>query len=382
MMETVISYKSEYIVDKNGRRARFRYDEANETFVRDVAGELIPDPGGRPFRQWRDEIRSEDDIWREIETAGRVLGSTSAPKLQPIETRLIMLQTGMRAPMGVKVFGPDLPTLERASLEIEKLLREVPGVKSEAVNADRIIGKPYLEIEVDRRALARYGISVRRVQDVLEVALGGKRLPTTVEGRERFPVRVRYQRELRDSIESLGRILVAAPDGTHVPLSQLAEIVYRRGPMVIKSEDTQLVSYVTFDRREGLAELNVVETAQAYLRHAEASGRFVRPTGVTYRFAGNYENQIRSAKRLLIVLPLALFIIFMILYFQFKSTLTTLLIFSGILVAWSGGFQMLWLYSQDWFLNVPLFGENLRDVFHVRSYELSVAVWVGFLARF
>jgi len=382
MVETIITYKSEYIVDKDGRRVRFRYDDAEREYVRDADGKLIPDPSGRPFRQWRDEIQTEDDIWREIEKAGQILGSTSAPKLQPIETRLIMLQTGMRAPMGVKVFGPDLSSIERAGFEIERLLRQLPSIKPGTVNADRVIGKPYLELDIDRRAISRYGISVRRVQDVIEVAVGGKRLTTTVEGRERFPVRVRYLRELRDTVESLEKILVPAPDGTHVPLSQLAKMHYRRGPMVIKSEDTGLVSYVTFDKQEGIAEITVVEEAQEFLERAEEEGKFLRPEGVTYRFTGNYENQIRSTKRMMIVLPLALFIIFMILYFQFKSTVTTLLVFAGVFVAWSGGFQMLWLYGQDWFLNFPVFGESLRDIFHVRSYNLSVAVWVGFLALF
>jgi Cu(I)/Ag(I) efflux system membrane protein CusA/SilA len=152
--------------------------------------------------------------------------------------------------------------------------------------------------------------------------------------------------------------------------------------MVIKSEDTSLVSYVTFDKQEGIAEVTAVEQAQAHLKRAEEEGRFSRPEGVTYRFTGSYENQIRSTKRMMIVLPLTLFIIFMILYFQFKSTVTTLLVFAGVFVAWSGGFQMLWLYDQDWFLNFPVFGENLRDIFHIRSYNLSVAVWVGFLALF
>ena len=136
------------------------------------------------------------------------------------------------------------------------------------------------------------------------------------------------------------------------------------------------------NKQEGIAEVNVVEQAQAYLKRAEEEGQFVRPEGVTYRFTGNYENQIRSTKRMMIVLPLALFVIFLILYFQFKSAVTTLLVFTGIFVAWSGGFQMLWLYGQDWFLNFPVFGENLRDIFHVRPYNLSVAVWVGFLALF
>ena len=380
MVETIITYQSEYALDDDGKRKRFRYE--NDEFSRDVEGRLIEDPDGTPYRQWRDEIRTESDIWTAIERAAKIPGSTSAPKLQPIETRLVMLQTGMRAPMGVKVFGPTLQSIEQTGLQIEKLLREVSGVRAETVNADRVIGKPYLEIHIDRDAISRYGISVRRVQDVIEVAIGGKTLTTTVEGRERFPVRVRYQRELRDTIESLESILVPAPNGTHIPLSQLSDMVYKRGPMVIKGEDTQLTAYVTFDKLDTMAEVNVVEEAQAYLEQAEREGRFDRPEGVTYRFAGNYENQVRSAKRMLIVLPVALFTIFLILYFQFRSVPTTLIVFSGVFVAWSGGFQMLWLYSQDWFLDFSVFGESMRDLFQVRPYNLSVAVWVGFLALF
>ena len=392
MVETIISYRPEYALDEDGRRRRFRYEGGS--FVRGEDGELIPDAAGRPRRQWRDSIRSEADIWAEIERVAKMPGSTSAPKLQPIETRLVMLQTGMRAPMGVKVFGPDLESIETASLQIEALLREVPGVRSDTVNADRVIGKPYLEIDIDRAAIARYGISVRAVQDVIEVAIGGKTLTTTVEGRERYPVRVRYQRELRDTIESLERILVAAPAsgstraqsgrprGTHIPLGQLAEIRYVRGPMVIKGEDTQLTAYVTFDKRVGNAEVEVVEAAQAWLARAEEEGRLQRPVGVTWRFAGNWENQVRSTKRMTIVLPVALLTIFLILYFQFRSVATTCIVFSGVFVAWSGGFLMLWFYGQDWFLDFEIFGESLRDLFQVRQFNLSVAVWVGFLALF
>jgi len=380
MVETIIRYKSEYVLDGSGKRGRFRHKDG--VFQRDERGELIPDDGGKPFRQWREEIRSEGDIWAEIERVAKVPGSTSAPRLQPIETRLVMLQTGMRAPIGVKVFGPDLVSLDQAATQIEALLREVPSVRSATVNADRVIGKPYLEIDIDRRAIGRYGISVRQVQDVIEVAIGGKEVTQTVEGRERYSVRVRYLRELRDTIESLGKILVTAPDGAHLPLAQLTEIRYKRGPMVIKGEDTKLTAYVTFDKADGWAEVDVVEEAQAYLEQAEQEGRFVRPKGVAYRFAGNYENQVRSTQRLLVILPVALFFIFLILYFQFRSVLTSLIVFSGVLVAWSGGFQLLWLYGQDWFLDFSVFGENLRDLFQVRPYNLSVAVWVGFLALF
>jgi Cu(I)/Ag(I) efflux system membrane protein CusA/SilA len=244
------------------------------------------------------------------------------------------------------------------------------------------VGKPYLEINIDRLAIARYGITLRRAQDVIEVAIGGKRITTTVEGRERYPVRVRYMRELRDNIESLNRILIPAPDGTQIPLLQLAEIKYVRGPQVIKSEDTFLVGYVLFDMKSGYAEVDVVEQAQEYLRQKMESGEFELPAGVSYTFAGSYENQVRSEKRLIVVLPLALFIIFTIIFLQFNSISTTTLVFSGILVSWAGGFIMIWLYAQSWFLNFSVFGTYMRELFQVHPFNLSVAVWVGFLALF
>tara|TARA_R110002049_G_scaffold309101_2_gene516926 strand:+ start:52572 stop:56600 length:4029 start_codon:yes stop_codon:yes gene_type:complete len=382
MIETFITYKSEYKTDQNGNRLRFRYDEESEEFIRDEQGELIENPHGRPFRQWRDEIKSPNDIWQKITEAADIPGTTSAPKLQPIAARIVMLQSGMRAPMGMKVKGPDLETIERVSLQIEGFLKQVPTVEAPAVIADRIVGKPYLEIDIDRDAIKRYGLQIRDVQDVIEVAIGGKRITTTVEGRERYPVRVRYYRELRDEAESLGRILVPTPMGQHIPIEQLAEIKYLRGPQVIKSEDTFLVGYVLFDMKPGNAEVDVVEDAQAFLQEKIDSGELVLPAGVSYTFAGNYENQIRSQKTLMIVLPLALGLIFLILYMQFKSVITSSLVFSGIMVAWSGGFIMLWLYGTDWFLNFDFLGTNMRQLFQVHTINLSVAVWVGFLALF
>ena len=382
MMETVINYKSEYIADEAGRILRFAYDENAESFERDAQGELIPDEDGRPFRQWRDHIQSPDDIWEEIVAAASILGTTSAPKLQPIAARIVMLQSGMRAPMGLKVFGPDLETLEDVALQVEAFLKQVPSIRSEAVFADRIVGKPYLEIDINREAIARYGIKIAMVQDVIEVAIGGKPITMTVEGRERYPVRVRYQRELRDTIEGIEEILVAAPDGTQIPLRELATINYVRGPQVIKSEDTFLVGYVIFDKRDGYAEVEVVEQAQALLQDKIASGELEIPAGVSYQFTGSYENQVRAEKKLRIVLPIALFAIWLILYFQFKRIGTTLIVFSGILFAWSGGFILLWFYGQPWFLDFSLFGHNLRDLFQMGTINLSVAVWVGFLALF
>lgn len=382
MLETIINYLPEYKSGKDGGRTRFAYDEDLGEFARDENGELIPDPDGKPYRQWRDHIRSPGDIWEEIARVTEIAGVTSAPKLQPINARIVMLQSGMRAPMGVKVRGPSLEVIEKVGLEIERYLKEIPSVEPATVVADRIIGKPYLEIDIDRKAIARYGIDVQQVQDVIEVAIGGKNVTTTVEGRERFPVRVRYLRELRDQIESLGQILVPAADGSQIPMQQLATIEFVRGPQNIKSEDTFLVGYVVFDMKPGYAEVQVVEECQGYLAEKIASGELELPAGVSYAFAGSYENQIRSAKRLAIVLPIALVAIFFILYFQFKSISTTLIVFSTIAVAWAGGFLMIGLYAQPWFLDFSVFGVEMRGLFQIHTINLSVAIWVGFLALF
>jgi Cu(I)/Ag(I) efflux system membrane protein CusA/SilA len=419
MIETIINYKPQYKIDDSGRRLRYRFDADKQDFVRsedgtplpapdgepykiegkyirDKEGKLILDSGGYPFRLWRPAldpglnpgrkswpgIRSPGDIWEEIVKAGKIPGTTSAPLLQPISARIVMLQSGMRAPMGIKIKGPDLQTIETVGLQMEKFLKDVPGVEPTAVIADRIIGKPYLEIEIDRESIARYGIHIRKVQDVIEVAVGGKKITTTVEGRERYPVSVRYMRELRNNLEALNKILVPAAGGARVPLAQLARINYLRGPQVIKSEDTFLVGYVLFDKKPGFAEVNVVEEARKYLNYKQETGDLDIPAGVSYTFAGSYENQVRSARTLLVILPLALFIIFLILYFQFKQVSTTLLVFSGIFVAWAGGFIMIWLYGQSWFLDFSLLGTNMRDLFQVHPINMSVAVWVGFLALF
>jgi Cu(I)/Ag(I) efflux system membrane protein CusA/SilA len=354
MIETIITYKSEYAEDENGNLVR----------------------------QWRDHIHSADDIWSEIVTAATIPGTTSAPKLQPIAARVVMLQSGMRAPMGLKVYGPDLETIEDFAMDIEAVLKTVPSVKAEAVLADRIVGKPYLEIHINREAIARYGIRIQTVQNVIEVAAGGKTITRTVEGRERYPVRVRYQRERRDSIEELEEMLVTSPDGTQIPLRELAAIKYKRGPQMIKSEDTFLVGYVIFDKRPGHAEVDVVEEAKSVILAQTESGELTIPEGVSYQFTGSYENQVRAEEKLRVILPVALGLIWMILYFQFKRIWTTFLVFSGILLAWAGGFILIWLYGQPWFMDINLFGQNLRELFQINTVNLSVAVWVGFLALF
>ncbi len=384
------------MLDEDGYRRRFAVDDDGYFKLQDGGvfnpdslsvtelniSQLIPDQDGEYFRQWRDRIQSPDDIWDEIVATTNIPGMTSAPKLQPIATRLVMLATGMRAPMGVKVYGPDLPTIERVGLRLEELLQEVPGIQASSVFADRVVGKPYLEIDLDRRALARYGLSVQDMQMFLSVAVGGNQQTTTVEGRERYAVRVRYAREFRDNPEDIKNILIPTPSGVQVPLGELADLEYTRGPQSIKSENTFLVSYVIFDKEDGYAEVDVVEQAQRYLNDKIVSGEFEVPPSVSYQFAGNYENQLRATKTLSIVIPISLLAILLILYFQFNDLSTTLMVFSGVFVAFAGGFMLLWLYGQEWFLNVNLFGESVRDLFQIHTINLSVAVWVGFIALF
>ncbi|MFN7134013.1 MAG: efflux RND transporter permease subunit, partial [Myxococcales bacterium] len=382
MIETVVQYRSEYVTDAAGRRLNFRYDEPSGAFARDAHGQLVPDEAGRPFRQWRPHIRTPADIWDEIAAAARLPGTTAAPKLQPIETRQVMLQTGMRAAMGVKVRAPDLKSLDAAAVALEGALRKVPGVAAATVNADRVVGTPYLEMDIDRAAIGRYGLRIEDVQEVLSAAIGGMELTTTVEGRERYPVRVRYKRELRNELEQMERVLVPAPDGAQVPLRELAAIRYVRGPQMIRSENTFLTAYVTFGAEPGLAEVDVVEQARSALEARIAAGELVLPQGVSYAFAGTYEHQLRASRTLAVVLPVALLLIFLILYFQFREVSTTLLVFSGIAVAWGGAFVMIWFYGQDWFGDFSVFGVNMRQLFQLHAVNLSVAVWVGFLALF
>lgn len=443
MYENIISYKSEYKLDKDGHRVRFKVNEndhyyldiyaesieidfegeklpslklyANDKklgnnicfdlksneyffkdgkkiskqlqigideFVGDRSNFLIPDEDGNYYRQWRDHIKSPDDIWTEIVNATKIPGLTSAPKLQPIETRLVMLQTGMRAPMGIKVKGTDLKTIEAFGLQLEMFLKEVKGVKASAVFAERIVGKPYMMLEIKREVISKYGLSIVNVQNQIQTAIGGMVMTSTVEGRERYGIRLRYPLELRNDPEKLKAIYVATPNGMQVQLGDLVEIKYEQGPQAIKSEDGFLVGYVLFDKEEGFSEVELVKDAQAYFDSKIQEGALKVPVGITYKFAGNYEQQVRANKRLGIVVPIALVLIFLILYFQFKSIITSLFVFSGVFVAFSGGFIMIWLYGQDWFMNFNFFGANMRELFQMQSINLSVAVWVGFLALF
>jgi len=396
MFENTINYKPEYVLDNNGHRRRFKVNDDDnyvlkngKSFNLSVDGYanidtslLIVDDNGEYLRLWRPEIKSPDDIWNEIVKVTQLPGLTSAPKLQPIQTRLIMLSTGMRAPMGLKILGPDLETIEKAGLQFEKILKQVDGVVPSSVFYDRAVGAPYIEIKLKREELSKYGIKVNEVQELLQSAVGGMSITNTVEGRERFPVRVRYARELRNSPEEIKNILVQTQTGAQIPLSEITEIDYVKGPQMIKSENTFLNGYVIFDKTSNVSEVDVVEKANDFIQSKIESGELALPQGVSYKFAGNYEQELRASKRLLIVIPVSLIIVFLLLFFQFKTITASTIHFSGVFVAFAGGFIMIWLYSQPWFLNFSLAGVNLRDLFHVHTINLSVAIWVGFIALF
>lgn len=395
MFENTINYRPEYILNEDGKRERFKVNRKGEYLLRNggtynpadgfrliPADSLIPDRKGDYFRQWRPEIKNTDDIWQQIVNVTHLPGLTSAPKLQPIEARLVMLSTGMRAPMGLKIYGPDLETIEQSGKAIEQALKDVPSVIPSSVFYDRAVGAPYLEIKLNRNNMARYGVNVEDLQEILSAAVGGMILTKTVEGRERFPVRLRYARELRDNPEALSMLLVPTATGAQIPLKELADIEYARGAQMIQSENTFLVGYVIFDKKQGKAEVDVVKEATKVIEGKIQNGELKLTKGVSYKFAGNYEQQERATARLMIVVPLALLIVLLVLYFQFKTLTASLIHFSGVFVAFAGGFILLWLYGQDWFMNFSLAGVNMRDLFQMHTINLSVAVWVGFIALF
>jgi Cu(I)/Ag(I) efflux system membrane protein CusA/SilA len=392
MFENVIIYKTEFILDESGEPLSFKTSDDGKFLTK--RGDLVPigsgisqddliiDSDGEYYRNWRSHINSADDIWKEIVTVTSIPGITSAPKLQPIETRLVMLQTGMRSTMGIKIFGPNLEIIERFGYNLEKELKQVKEIDEASVFSDRIIAKPYINVVFNRNRAARYGVSINELQDILESAIGGKVLTQTIEARERFDVTIRYPRELRSDPEDLKNIIVSLPDGSSVPISELANIKFEKGPQMIKSEDGFLTGYVLFDKNEGLAEVTVVEKVKRIIEEKIVNGELIVPDGVRYRFAGTYENNVHAEKTLTFIIPLVLIAILFILYLQFRSLTVSFMIFTGVAVAFSGGFMMLWLYGQDWFLNFNFLGNDLRNVFNVRTINMSVAVWVGFIALF
>ncbi|ODS30827.1 MAG: Co/Zn/Cd resistance protein CzcA [Candidatus Scalindua rubra] len=345
MIETIINMKpkSEW---RKVSVERWYSDWYIPQWVKSVLGLMWPEERTITKNEILEELRRVTDM------------PGAAPTwLQPIQTRVIMLQSGLRAMMGAKIFGADLKEIERIGLQLESIIKQVPGAVD--VIADRIVGKPYIEYKINREAIARYGVNLKDVQDVIEVAIGGRNITWTVEGRERYPVRARYMREIRDNFEMLPKILVPTPTGAQIPITQVCDIEYTIGPAMIKSEDTLLVGYVTFNTRER-DEVSVVEDADKLVKAKIASGELKLPKGYYIKWAGQFENQIRANRRMAILLPICLFVNFFILYLQFRTISTTLFVYIAIPVSLAGGFILL----------------------NVFGYNLSVAVWVGFIALF
>jgi Cu(I)/Ag(I) efflux system membrane protein CusA/SilA len=271
---------------------------------------------------------------------------------QPIRNRLDMLLTGIKTPVGIKIFGADLKVIESVGLEVERILKAVPGTRS--VYAERVAQGYFTDIRIDRDAIARYGLRIEEVQDVIQSALGGENVTETVEGRERYPVNVRYARDFRESIPALERVLVKAPGGANVPLGQLAHIELTTGPAMVRDEDAQLAGYVYVD--------TVTTDIGGYVDQAKAAmaKNLHLPAGYSLQWTGQYEFQLRAKERLKVLIPIVFFIIFMLLYMTFHSASEATIVMLSVVYAMTGGVIL------QWFL----------------GYNFSVAVWVGYIALY
>ena len=286
---------------------------------------------------------------------------------QPIRNRVDMLSTGIQTPIGIKVFGKDILKMEEIAVAIEKVLAGIDG----ALNpyAERTGNKPYIELEIDRMQAARYGITVGALQHVLMTAVGGMPITTTVEGRKRFPVRVRYMRELRDNVEALRRILVPTPSGAQIPLEQVVRIIRRPGPAKISSENTMPFTRIFCDVDvDKIGLVDFVERAQEELAEKIKPNL---PSGYFYSFSGQYEAEIESRKTLSVVVPLCILMIFLLLYIKFRSPTPILSVFCAVLFAFVGGMWLQYLMQY-----VP---ESLGGGAQIKY---STAVWVGYIALF
>ena len=271
---------------------------------------------------------------------------------QPIRNRLDMLTTGIKTPVGVKVLGPDLDVIQDIGRRVEAILRQQPGTRS--VYAERVAQGFFTDIRIDRDAIARHGLRIDDVQDVVQSAIGGEIVTETVEGRERYPVNVRYARGFRDDLPALERVLVKTPAGAQVPLGQLAEIAITPGPAMIRDEDGQLAGYVYVD--------TATRDIGGYVRSAQAAvaDELELPPGYTLQWAGQYEFQIRARERLQILVPVVFFSIFMLLYLTFRSASEAAIVMLSVVYAMTGGIILQWLLG----------------------YNFSVAVWVGYIALY
>ena len=307
----------------------------------------------KPKSKWREGVTSKD-VWNEINAVATLPGVTPASPLYPIEGRVVMLQSGIKASMAVRIFGDTLDELSTAAQTVADQLKSLPEVNPGTVNPDIVLGKPYAEFQVDREQAARYGMSTAKVNQVVEAALGGTNVTTTVEGRHRYDVRVRYQRNWREHIDELGEVPVVTPTGEVVPLANLAQMTTTWGPGSIRSEDARLVAHVSFSPTEDIGDLEAVAAVEAGLRSAEAT------KAIDLEIVGSFENQIEANRRLMWIVPLVILLNVTIVYLQFRELPITLAVFSGIPVAFAGGM-----------IAVAIAG-----------VEMNTAVWVGFIALF
>ena len=310
--------------------------------------------------------KNRNELIAELTEATRMPG-VSPIMTQPIRNRVDMLATGIQTPIGIKVFGKDLAKIEEIGVRIEQELLKLEGARGPY--AERIGNKPYLEFHIDREEAARYGIQIRAVQQIIMTAIGGMNLTHTVEGRERFPIRIRYMRELRDNIEALKRVLVPSPKGLHIPLEQLVKIERRPGPAKIASENTLLFSRVFCD--VDVDTIGLVDFVTLAQKTLDEKIKPTLPQGYFYAFSGQYEAELEARDRLAIVVPVCIAVIFMLLYLQFKSPSAMFSIFFAIPFAFIGGMWMQWLMA---FVPEALGGGY--------AIKYSTAVWVGYIALF
>ena len=309
----------------------------------------MPDFVKAPLRVFWPERVSHEDLINQMDEALKIPGMTNAWTM-PIKARIDMLSTGVRTPLGIKILGSDLEKIEGLGTRLEMILKDIPGTRS--VFAERAAGGYFLDFDLKREELARYGISVKDAQMVVLSAIGGENVTTTVEGRERYPVNVRYPRELRDDVEKLKRVLVPTPSGQHIPMAQIADIVLRSGPAMIRNENGLLAGYVYVDM-----------ATDDIGRYVEAAKKAVAqelkmPTGYALVWSGQYENMLRVKERLKVVLPLTIFIICMLLYMNTKSLVKTAIVLLAVPFSLIGAVWLLWALG----------------------YNISIAVWVGMIA--
>ncbi len=311
----------------------------------------IKDANGKTIAHRR---RTVDELTEAMNAAIQFPGLNNAWTM-PIKTRIDMLATGIKTPVGIKVAGPDLDELERIASEIEAVMRQVPGTSS--VFAERVMGGNYIEFNINRDAIARYGLALGDVQEVLEVALGGKPLTTTVEGLERYTVNLRYDRDFRENLETLRDIIIPTPTGAQIPLGQLAKVEVVRGPMGIKSEGAVPNAWIYVDVKN-VDVGSYVRMAQRAVNEAIANKTVRLSSGYNIFWSGQYEYMLRAQQRLMIVVPLTLLIIILIIYLNTRSLIETAIIMFSVPLALVGSFWLLYL----------------------NGYNLSVAVWIGLIA--